>query len=98
MFWPESCDDGRMCDILVPGGRGGWEEAPPVFQEEEVKPETGSAVDRVTSASARLLDSPRVARYRDGLTPHGRYSPWLLRRRVQLATKIQSHRSHHPFV
>lgn len=74
-FWPESCDDGRTSDIVVSGGRAGWEEAPPVFQEEEVKPETGSAVDTVTSASARLLDSPRVVRYRDSLTHHGRYSP-----------------------
>lgn len=74
-FWPESCDDGRMCDILVSGGGAGWEEVPPVSQEEEVKPETGPAVDRRMSTSASLLDSPHVAHHRDGLTPHGRQSP-----------------------
>ena len=76
-------------------GDGGWEEAPPVLQEEEVKPDTGPAVDRRMSTSASLLDGPHVAHYRDGLTPHGRYSPRILQKRVQLANRIQSH---HPSV
>nr|CAI9695917.1 unnamed protein product [Rangifer tarandus platyrhynchus] len=89
-FWPESCGDGRMCDILVPGGAG-WEEAPPVFQEEEVKPEAGPAVARRTPTSASPRDSPQVAHYRDGLTPHGRRSPRILQGRVQIAGRAQSH-------